>query len=163
MARAERERGRFRSFLLACLKHYLDNQWQRDSAMRRGGHLTAVHLDALEPEARERIEHEALSIADDHAFDQAWARDVLDRTMTALRAEHVDDPRFEMLAQALTGTEDRAAIMTATDMNEGAVKVAIHRLRKRYRELLKQAVAETVSDKSEVAAELDYLIACLRR
>jgi DNA-directed RNA polymerase specialized sigma24 family protein len=163
MARAERERGRFRSFLLGCLKHYLDNQWQRDSAMRRGGHLTAVHLDALEPEARERIEHEALSTADDQVFDQAWARDVLDRTMVALRAEHADDTRFEMLAHALTGAEDRGAIMAATGMNEGAVKVAIHRLRKRYRELLKQAVAETVENDAEVDAELAHLVACLRR
>ena len=163
MARAQRERGRFRSFLLSCLKHYLDNQWQRDSAQRRGGHLSAVHLDALEPEARERIEHEALSTSDEQVFDQAWARDVLDRAMTRLRDEFANDGRFEQLRPALTGSEDRAAIMTATGMNEGAVKVAIHRLRRRYRDLLKQVVADTVADASEVGAELEYLIACLRQ
>ncbi len=163
MAQAQRERGRFRSFLLGCLKHFLGNEWQKRHAQRRGGHLVAVHLDALEAEERYRLELEALSTSDEEVFDQSWAHGVLDRAMQQLRAEQKDDARFDLLAPALTSSEDRAALMQATGMNENALKVTIHRLRKRYRELLRAAVAETVESEAEVDSELAYLVACLRR
>lgn len=136
MAEARRERGRFRSFLLGCLKHFLGNEWQKRQAQRRGGHLAAVHLDALEAEERYRLEVEALSTSDDEVFDQSWAHGMLDRAMRQLRAEQRDEARFDLLAPALTGSEDRAALMQATGMNESALKVTIHSLRKRFRELL---------------------------
>lgn len=163
MARAQREKGRFRSFLLGCLKHYLDNEWQKGTAQRRGGHLSPVHLDALAAEERYRVEVEAMSTDDDTAFDQQWAHDVLEQAVALLRAEQPDSARFELLLPALTGTEDRAALVVATGMNDGALKVAIHRLRRRYRELLYQIVADTVETDAEVDDELDYLVACLRR
>jgi hypothetical protein len=136
MAEARRERGRFRSFLLGCLKHFLGNEWQKRQAQRRGGHLAAVHLDALEAEERYRLEVEALSTSDDEVFDQSWAHGMLDRAMRQLRAEQRDEAHFDLLAPALTGSEDRAALMQATGMNESALKVTIHSLRKRFRELL---------------------------
>lgn len=163
MAQARREKGRFRSFLLACLKHYMANEWQKKSAQRRGGHLTAVHLDALEAEERYRLEAAALSTDGDTTFDQQWAQDVLDQAVALLRKEQKEPERFELLLPALTGTENREAIMQATGLNEGALKVVIHRLRRRYREVLRQVVAETVESEAEVDAELDYLAACLRR
>ncbi|GEP42767.1 RNA polymerase sigma factor [Brevifollis gellanilyticus] len=163
MSQARRERGRFRSYLLGCLKHFLGNEWQKRNALRRGGHLAAVHLDALEAEERYRLEVEAMSTSDEEVFDQSWAHSMLDRAMQQLRAEQRDDARFDLLAPALTGSEDRAALMQSTGMNEGALKVTIHRLRKRYRELLRAAVAETVESEAEVDAELAYLVACLRR
>ncbi len=163
LMKAQRERGRFRSFLLGCLKHFLGNEWQKAQAQRRGGHLAAVHLDALEAEERYHIEVEALSTSDEEVFDQSWAHGILDTAMLQLRAEQQDDGRFDLLARALTGSEDRATLMQATGMTENALKVTIHRLRKRYRELLRAAVAETVENKAEVDAELAYLVACLRR
>lgn len=163
MAQARRERGRFRSFLLGCVKHFLGNEWQKQNTQRRGGHLTAVHLDALEAQERYRLEVEALSTSDEQVFDQSWAHGMLDRAMQQLRAEQKDDARFDLLAPALTGSEDRAALMQATGMNESTLKVSIHRLRKRYRELLRAAVAETVESEAEVDSELAYLVACLRR
>lgn len=163
LAKARRERGRFRSFLLGCLKHFLGNEWQKVQAQRRGGHLAAVHLDALEAEERYHIEVEALSTSDEDFFDQNWAHGILDSAMRQLRAEQRDEARFDLLAPALIGSEDRAALMQATGMNESALKVTIHRLRKRYRELLRAAVAETVESDAEIDAELAYLVACLRR
>ncbi|MGV3659286.1 MAG: RNA polymerase sigma factor [Prosthecobacter sp.] len=163
MAQARREKGRFRSFLLGCLKNYMCNEWQKGRAQRRGGHLTAVHLDGLEAEERYRVEVAALSTDEETTFDQQWAQGVLDQAVRLLREEQVSPGRFELLQPALTGTEDREAIMQATGMNEAALKVAIHRLRRRYREVLRQVVAETVESEADVDAELDYLAACLRR
>ena len=163
MARAQREKGRFRSFLLGCLKHFLDNEWQKSTVQRRGGHLAPVHLDALAAEERYRIEVESMSTDDDTAFDQQWAQGVLEQAISLLRSEYPDPARFELLLPALTGTDDRAALAAATGMKEGTLKVAIHRLRKRYRELLRQIVTDTVETDAEVDDELDYLVACLRR
>ncbi len=163
MAQARREKGRFRSFLLACLKNYMANEWQKGAALRRGGHLTAVHLDALEAEERYRVEAAALSTDGDTTFDQQWAQGVLEQAVGRLREEQRDAQRFDLLLPSLTGTEDRTALMQATGLNEGALKVVIHRLRKRYREVLRQLVADTVEGEAEVDAELDYLAACLRR
>lgn len=163
MAQARQERGRFRSFLLGCLKNYLGNVGRKKSAQRRGGHLAAIHLDAMEAEERYRVEVEALNITDEEVFDQSWAQGITDRAMQMLRTDQKNDGRFDMLAMALTGKEDRAAIMLATGMNENALKVAIHRLRKRYRELLREIVEETVTSAAEVDDELAYLTKCLRR
>ena len=162
MARAQREKGRFRSFLLGCLKHYLDNEWQKGSAQRRGGHLSPVHLDALAAEERFRVEVAGMSTNDDTAFDQQWAQGVLEQAVSLLRSEQADAARFELLLPALTGTENRTTLIAATGMNDGALKVAIHRLRRRYRELLRQIVADTVESEADVDEELAYLVACLR-
>jgi RNA polymerase sigma-70 factor (ECF subfamily) len=163
LAQARKEKGRFRSFLLGCLKHYMGNEWQKSGAQRRGGHLMPVHLDALAAEERYQVEVVALSTDGETVFDQQWAQGVLDQAMSLLRAEQSDLERYELLLPALTGTGDREDMMRTTGMNDGGLKVAIHRLRRRYRELLRQVVAETVESEAEVDAELDYLVACLRR
>jgi RNA polymerase sigma-70 factor (ECF subfamily) len=163
LQRADPNQGRFRSFLLGCLKHYLGNEKQKLSAQRRGGHLEVIHLDGLEAEERYRLEVEALATSDQQIFDQAWAHGILDRALTSLRAEQKDLKQFDLLAPALAGREDRGAIATLSGMSEGAMKVAIHRLRKRYREILRGLVAETVQTAAEVDAELVYLVDCLRK
>lgn len=162
LERADRGQGRFRSFLLGCLKNYLGNEHQKEKAQRRGGHLQAVHLDALEAEERYRLEVEALSMSDQQTFDQAWAHALLDRALAELRFEQKNLAQFDLLAPALTGREDRAELAARTSMSEPALKVAIHRLRKRYREILRGLVAETVPTAAEVEDELAYLVACLR-
>jgi RNA polymerase sigma-70 factor (ECF subfamily) len=163
LERADRGQGRFRSFLLGCLKNYLGNERQKQSAQRRGGHLQAVHLDALVAEERYRVEVAALAMNDQQTFDQTWAHALLERTLAELRAEQKDEAHFDLLAPALTGREDRAGIAALTGMSDGALKVAIHRLRKRYREILRGLVADTVPTAEEVEEELAYLVACLRR
>jgi DNA-directed RNA polymerase specialized sigma24 family protein len=162
-ARADRGQGRFRSFLLGCLKNYLGNQSQKGAAQRRGGHLQAVHLDALEAEERYCLEMESLGTSDQQAFDQSWAHALLERTLAELRTEQKDPVHFDLIAPALTGQADRAGIAALTGMSDGALKVAIHRLRKRYREILRRLVADTVPTAEEVEEELAYLVACLRR
>lgn len=162
LERADRGKGRFRSYLLGCLKNYLGNEHQREKAQRRGGHLQAVHLDALEAEARYRLEVEAMSISDQMTFDQTWAHALLDRALEQLRSEQKNPSNFDALAPTLAGHEDRAEISARTGMSESAVKVAIHRLRKRYRQILRRLVADTVPTDAEVEDELAYLVACLR-
>jgi DNA-directed RNA polymerase specialized sigma24 family protein len=159
----DRGQGRFRSFLLGCLKNYLGNQSQKESAQRRGGHLQAVHLDALEAEERYRLEVESLAMSDQQTFDQTWAHALLDRSLAELRTEQKDPALFDLLAPALTGRENRAEIAALTGMSDGALKVAIHRLRKRFREILRRLVADTVPTAEEVEEEIAYLVACLRR
>jgi RNA polymerase sigma-70 factor (ECF subfamily) len=161
--RANRGQGRFRSFLLGCLKNYLGNESQKDAAQRRGGHLQAVHLDVMEAEERYRLEVESLAMSDQPTFDQIWAHALLERALAELRAEQKDPEYFDLLAPALTGQEDRAGIAALMGMSDGALKVAIHRLRKRYREILRRLVADTVPTAEDVAEELAYLVACLRR
>lgn len=163
LERADRGQGRFRSFLLGCLKNYLGNEIQREAAQRRGGHLQAVHLDAMEAEERYRLEVQALSMSDQQAFDQTWAHALLDRALAELRAEQKNPAHFDLLAPALTGREDREGIAALMGMSHGALKVAIHRLRRRYREILRGLVADTVATSAEVEEELAYLAACLRR
>ncbi len=162
ISRAQREKGRFRSFLLGCLKHHLDNEWQKGTSKKRGGHLSPVHLDAMDAEERYRLESRSMAADDDTVFDQQWAQSILDQAVALLRTEQADRGRFELMLPALLGNEDRVALMEATGMNEGSLKVAIHRLRKRYRELLRQVVADTVETDAEVDEELAYLTACLR-
>jgi DNA-directed RNA polymerase specialized sigma24 family protein len=163
LERADRGQGRFRSFLLGCLKNYLGNESHKEAAQRRGGHLQAVHLDALEAEERYRLEVESLAMSDQQTFDQTWAHALLERTLAELRAEQKDPAHFDLIAPALTGREDRAGIAALTGMSDGALKVAIHRLRKRYREILRSLVAGTVPTAADVEEELAYLVACLRR
>ena len=162
LGEAQQERGRFRSYLLGCLKHFLGNEWQKKGAHRRGGHLTPIHLDALAADERYRLEVEALSTSDEGAFDQTWAHDLLDQALARLREEQTDVERFDLLVPALMGHADREQLASATGMNENALKVALHRLRKRFREILREAVASTVETDAEVDDELAYLIACLR-
>jgi DNA-directed RNA polymerase specialized sigma24 family protein len=157
LGKAQKELGRFRSFLLGCLKNYLGNEWQKSQGQRRGGGAPMLQWDALEAEDRYRVEAEALACEDDTLFDRQWAQDVLKIAMERLRQEQADGLKFEALLPALTGGE-----VSFPALNDGALKVAVHRLRKRYREILRNIVADTV-DEAEVDAELAYLAACLRK
>ena len=165
-ASADPERGRFRSYLLGAMKHFLANQWHRAQAQKRGGGVTFLQLDALDPEARYALEP-AQSADPDVGFDQEWAQQSIDRAMEKLRAESETSGKgelFEALQGSLTGDEPaRSETAARIGMTEGAVKVAVHRLRKRYRELLRAEIAETVSDPSEVDDEMRHLVDALRR
>lgn len=165
-ASADPERGRFRSYLLGAMKHFLANEWHRERAQKRGGGVTVVELDALDPEARYALEP-AQSVDPDASFDREWAQQSIARAVAELRAESEASGKgelFEALKGSLTGEEPaRNETAARLGMTEGAVKVAVHRLRKRYRELLRAGIAETVSDPSDIDDEMRYLVAALRK
>jgi len=164
---ADRRRGRFRSYLLGALKHFLANEWHRAKAQKRGGRVRFVEWDALDPEARYAA---ASQPADDpeHLFDREWALETIAAALKALRDEMAQAGKadqFDALKGALTGQDEapRDQIAARLGMTEGAVKVAVHRLRQRYRMLLRAAIAETVSNEADLDDEMRYLVAVLRR
>jgi len=165
-ASADPERGRFRSYLLGAMKHFLANEWHRARAQKRGGGMTIIELDALDPEARYALEP-ARAPDPDAGFDREWAQESTARAMEKLRAESEARGKGELfgaLRASLTGDEpSRCETAGRLGMTEGAVKVAVHRLRKRYRELLRAEIAETVADPSDIENEMRHLVAALRR
>lgn len=166
LAGADPARGRFRSYLLGAVKHFLANEWHRARASKRGGDETFIEWDALDPEARYALVP-ARASDPDAGFDRDWARESISRAMERLRAEARASGKEELLdalAGSLTGEEaPRSETAARLGMTEGAVKAAVHRLRKRFRELLRARIAETVSDPSDVDDEMRHLVAALRR
>jgi len=166
-ASADRERGRFRSYILGAMKHFLTNEWHRSQAQKRGGRVQFIEWDAPGAEAR-YAEAAKQSVNPDHLFDREWALETIAGALQALRNEMQKagkDQQFETLKSSLTGEDEfsREEIAARLNMSEGAVKVAIHRLRQRYRYLLRAAIAETVSNEAELDDELRYMIEVLRR
>lgn len=164
--RADPEKGRFRSFILTSLKFFVADEQDRRRASKRGG-ATVVGLEFVSGEERYQREpaHEETP---ERVFERRWALAVLDRVMERLRSEFVHHGRpenFERLKMFLLGHSDAPYAALAREMNtsEGALKVAIHRLRKRYRELFRQEIADTVVDAAQVESELRFLAAVLTR
>lgn len=160
------ERGKFRSFLLASLKHFLANEWKRTQAAKRGGGQQLISLDDHEAESRYALEPADNTTAE-KIFERRWATTLLDQVVNRLRDEYA---RAEKLAlyDALKGcltVESRSApyaeLGVKLNMSEGAIKVAVHRLRQRYREVLREEIAQTVSSPEEVEDELRHLFAAL--
>ncbi len=160
------ERGKFRAFLLAALKHSLANEWDRAQAQKRGGgaeHLSLnwqdaddrFHLDPPDPTNPERL------------FDREWALALLDRVIARLAAECMQDGKAELFARAkgfLTVGQDAIPYADAArelGLDEGALRVAVHRLRKRYRALLREEIAQTLVEPDQVEEELRSLLAAL--
>ena len=164
--RADPEKGRFRSFLLTSLKFFVADEEDRQRARKRGGGLL-VPLEFSSGEERYQREP-AHDETPERIFERRWALSVLDRVVEKLRDEFVQHGRpvhFERLKVFLLGQADAPYATLAREMNtsEGALKVAIHRLRKRYRELFRQEIADTVADPTEVESELRHLAAVLTR
>ena len=166
LADVDRAKGRFRSFLLAAMKNFLANEWDRARAQKRGGGDTVLSLDATAAESRYALEPADHASAD-KLYDRRWALTLLDRAIGRLRDEFARDDKaalFDELKFALTGDKgdaSHAAVAARLGMTEGALKVAAHRLRKRYRELLRAEIAETVATAAEVEEELQQLFAAL--
>lgn len=162
------ERGKFRSFLLASLNYYLADQHDKSQAKRRGGGCTLIELDALDAEERYRLEP-ADEQSPERIYERRWALTVLDNVMTRLGAEYVETHKpelFQRLQNFLQGDKSHgtyAEVAAEFSLSESAIKMAISRLRQRYRELFRAIIAETVEDPSEVEAELRHLFAVIRR
>jgi RNA polymerase sigma-70 factor (ECF subfamily) len=163
---ADAAKGRFRSFLLLALKRFLANQHDRARAQKRGGPTPPLSLDALPAEQRYALEP-ADRLSADRLFERRWALTLLENVLGRLREEYAAAGRleaFELLKNALGGrTRDTpyADLAQQLDTTVGAVKVAVHRLRRRYRELLESEIAHTVTTPEEVAAERRYLLEVL--
>jgi RNA polymerase sigma-70 factor (ECF subfamily) len=162
--RADPEKGRFRSFLLTSLKFFVADEADRQRADKRGGgQLVSIEFSSGEERYQRQPAHDETP---ERIFERQWALSVLDGVMGKLRDEFVRHGRledFEQLKVFLLGHSDApyAALAREMDTSEGALKVAIHRLRKRYRELFRQEIADTVADPVEVESELRYLAAAL--
>jgi RNA polymerase sigma factor (sigma-70 family) len=158
-------KGRFRSFLLAAVKHFLANEWDKSRAAKRGGGLVFVPECAAAEGAygAEGVEH----LTADKLFDRRWANALLEQVLGALRAEYTQEGKaewFESLKGTLTGerlTLHYAELGASLGMSEGAVKVAVHRMRQRFREQLRQEIAQTVTRPEEIEEELSDLFAAL--
>jgi DNA-directed RNA polymerase specialized sigma24 family protein len=160
--------GKFRSFLLVCLKNFLANERERSRAQRRGGGQLMISLDGTEAETRysaepmDRLTPETL-------FDRRWAWAVLERTMRGLEREYAGNDKmaqFSELQGFLPGGGEnlsRAKLAAKRGVSVAAIDVAIHRLRQRFGALLREQVAQTVASEAEVEEELRYLISVVGR
>ena len=164
--RADAEKGRFRAFILTSLKFFLADEADRNRAQKRGGgNVLSLEISSGE----ERYQRDpAHNETPEWIFERRWALSVLDRVVAKLRNEFVHHGRlehFERLKVFLLGQSDAPYAALAREMNtsDGALKVAIHRLRKRYRELFRQEIADTVADPADVESELRFLAAVLTR
>ena len=159
---ADRERGKFRTFLLSSLKHFLVNEWQKASAAKRGGGQI-VSWDQQSAEARYLAEPRH-DVTPDKLYEQRWARAVLEHVCGQLRREYLaagKGPLFDALKDVLFGEKGSVAYESLGEglgMTEGAVKVAVHRLRQRYAELLQMEVAQTVDNPLDVDDEVRYIV-----
>ena len=166
LAEVDRSKGRFRSFLLASLKHFLANEWDKSQAQKRGGGQVLIPIDAATAETSFGFQP-ADNLTAEKIFERRWALTLLDQVLRRLRADYVRDGKeklFEQLKTTLTEvsrTVAYAEMAARLDTTEGAVKVAVHRLRQRYRELLRAEIADTVASVGEVEEEIRNLFAAL--
>jgi RNA polymerase sigma factor (sigma-70 family) len=164
---AKAERGRFRAFLLTSLKHFLSKEWDKAKAKKRGGGKAPIPLDFESADSRYRIEPIATLTAE-QIYDREWALALLERIVRRLEQESVEAGKleqFQELKSFLIGeqagpTYSEVALKLGT--TEAALKMAVHRLRRRYRELLREEIAETVSDPEQVEDEIRNLFATLQ-
>jgi RNA polymerase sigma factor (sigma-70 family) len=162
----DQAKGKFRSFLIAALKHFLANEWDRANAQKRGGGKTVISIDGDAAENTYQFEP-ADTLSADKIFERRWAMTLLERTLQRLADDYVVNGKkkmFDQLKSTITGDQDGAAyceIAKRLGSSEGAIKVAAHRLRQRYRQLLRAEIAETVSTREEVEEELNHLFLVL--
>jgi RNA polymerase sigma factor (sigma-70 family) len=166
LRQADRNRGRFRTFLLAAFRHHWSHERERARALKRGGGRAPLPLD-FDSGENLYLAEPADDRTPERLFDRRWALTVLAAAIERVQDDHARAGRTDLF-EALRGTigaggDDAgwAAVADRLGMTEGAVKVAAHRLRRRYREVLRDIIAETVADPSEVDDEIRHLMASL--
>jgi RNA polymerase sigma factor (sigma-70 family) len=163
---ADQVKGKFRSFLLLALKRFIANEWDRESRQKRGGGRVIVSLDQGDTETRYRAEP-ADEMTPEKAFERRWAITLLNQVLTRLECELAaaqKSPLFNELKVFLSGDQSevpRAEIASRLGLSDGALRGAIHRLRCRYRELLRAEIAHTVDSPGAIDAEIRQLFAAL--
>jgi RNA polymerase sigma factor (sigma-70 family) len=163
LAKADRERGKFRTFLLGSLKNFLINEWKQAGRLKRGGGVEFLSIDPNAAEDRYAAEP-ANEPNPDAAYEQRWAVTLIEEVLAALREEFNASDKgriFEELKGFIWGEQSSASyaeIAGQLNLTEGAVKVAVHRLRERFRILLRTEVAKTVARPEDIDGELRHLI-----
>jgi RNA polymerase sigma-70 factor (ECF subfamily) len=163
---ADPKRGKFRSFLLVSLKHFLSNERARARAKKRGGGRKVLSLDFQNAESQYALEPRD-ELSPEKLFERSWALTVLARTMARLQAEAISANKqklFDRLKVYLTAEKSSVPYRDAAaelDMAESALRVAVHRLRKRYREMLRDEIAQTVTSDDQIDEEIRDLFAAL--
>ena len=169
LARADQAKGRFRTFLLTAMERFLANEWDKVRALKRGGGHRNIPIQLDTAETRYGVEPAADTRTPEQAFEYRWAMALLDEVVGQLEGEFRGRDQgdlFAALKPCLVG--DRASqpyveLARKLDMEAGAVKVAVHRLRQRYRELLRAEIAQTVTTPEEVEEELRFLFRAAAR
>jgi RNA polymerase sigma factor (sigma-70 family) len=167
LASADREKGKLRTFLIAALKNFLAKEWRQGSAQKRGGGQSHAPLDTAFAESRFAADNLALTPED--LFDRQWALRLLDLTVSRLGAEFAAAGKaqeFEALKSCLLAGRDApdyAAVAVKTGLSEGAIRVAVHRLRKRFRAIYREEISQTLADGENADAEMRHLAAALAR
>jgi RNA polymerase sigma factor (sigma-70 family) len=162
LAEAHPERGRFRAFLLTAFKHFLSKQWHKAHAIRRGGELKQWSLDVENAELRYRLEP-VDELTPERLFDRQWGLTLTNGALAQLEADYAAAKKhelFQSLKRFLAGSpveSNYAELARSLNMTDGAVRVAIHRLRHRYGECLRAAIADTVSNSDEIDDEIRTL------
>jgi len=164
---AQQERGKLRTFLIGLLRQVISRKQRHDHAEKRGGGQTLASLD--ETNADERYRHEPIDLLDpEHLYERAWAMQMLETVRTKLRSSFIKQDRlrdYEALEPHL-GWDDSPApyaeLAIQLGSNENAVRVLVHRLRKKFRDLLEAEISKTVVNLEDVAAEIEWMRQALR-
>src|SRR5258708_18209818 len=166
VAQADRERGRFRTYLLAALTHFLADEWDKARRLKRGGGREIISFDAASAEERYRLEPiDQLDAA--KLYERRWVTTLFDRVLARLEQEFRDSGKgglFEGLKSSLIAEDaglSYAELGAQLGLKEDAVKQSVHRMRRRYRELFREEIAQTVSTPGEVEDEMNHLFAVL--
>ena len=166
VAQADRERGRFRTYLLAALSHFLADEWDKTQRLKRGGGLEIISFDAASAEERYRLEPvEQFDAA--KLYERRWVTTLFDKVLARMEEEFRDSGKgrlFEGLKSSLIAEDSGvsyAQLGAPLGLKEDAVKQAVHRMRRRYRELFREEIAQTVVGPGEVEDELKHLFAVL--
>ena len=164
---ADPEKGRLRSYLMVALKNFMSNEWDRASAQRRGGGQRHAQIDTTFAESR--FAADSHSRSPEEAFDRQWALTLIRLTTTRLREEFAVAGKpgdYDALKECLLadrGSIDYALVAGQLGVNEGAARVAVHRLRKRFREIYREEISQTLAEGADLEAELRHLAAALAR
>jgi RNA polymerase sigma-70 factor (ECF subfamily) len=167
LAQVDQSKGRFRSFLLAALKHFMANELDKARTLKRGGAQQFISLDGVTAETRYQLEPAHLE-SPDKIFERRWAIQLLDKTLAALEREHAQEGKgavFETLKDCLAGSRDSicyAELAPRLGVTVGALKVMVHRFRQRYRNLLREEVSLTVAQPGQIEDEMRHLLEVLR-
>ncbi len=163
---ADPERGKFRAWLITTFKHFLSKEWEKAKAQKRGGGRTPISLDFAAADSNLNIEP-ASGLTPEQFYDQQWAITLLSQIMDRLQAEFKQDGKgqqFELLKGHLVGDHEGTTYVDAAaalGMNEATTRKAVSRMRRRYRELLREEIAQTVSNPEEIDDEIRNLFATL--
>jgi RNA polymerase sigma-70 factor (ECF subfamily) len=166
VGKADRNQGKFRTFLLTALTHFLANEWDKQKALKRGGGHQIISLDETVAEGRYR-EEPALALTPEKLFERHWALALLEQALARLKQEHIEAGKAELFAKVQPGLAGAPAAdwfpqcARELQMSENALRVALHRMRRRFGQLVRKEIADTTASGVDVDDEVRHLLAAL--